>query len=322
MIPGNNGMFDSVTFLGQLIHDPGNGTHVALVLLSGFFNANGDFLCAVACSQLPGSVANLIYGGWGLIQGTLLTFLVEKYDGNLVFLFCGIGTATLGIISMSASDYYSEGPTTRTTISKLSMDFSSMQDHDYHAILVENREGEDQSGSDGQKVVRTYIYLCLFAGVMTGLFVPLSVLAGKGDGAVDNPYVLMFLFQVGELSAIPFMIFYFSRLFASGARNDVKGSITQYLDAVLHLPKQDFRYGCCAGLAVGMGFFLFFSASDVLPSTISFGISNCAPLVTILIDVVVFEHLKHATVLQTRFMILSAILFVGAISQMIIAQAL
>lgn len=336
MIKGDNGVFDGATFLGDLFFRPGNGVHVALVLLSGFFNANGDFLCACACSKLPGSVANLIYGGWGLIQGTLLTFLVEKYDGNYIFLFCGIFTATLGVLSMSASDYFTADPS--NVISKRSIDFTSHQENTYRSQLLthstdfctvylgdgvstnENPE-EESIEPQSQKVVRKYIYLCLLAGVMTGVFVPLSVLASEGNGSVDNPYVLMFLFQCGEMSAIPFMIFYYSRFFATGARQDEHGKMMQYVEALHELPKPDIKNGCYAGLAVGVGFFLFFSASDVLPSTITFGISNCAPLVTIAIDVFVFGHLDNATKWQTRFMVLSAVLFMAAIMQMILAQS-
>jgi hypothetical protein len=203
-IRGRNGVFDGDSFLFDLVERPGDTLHIVLVLISGFFNANGDFLCACACSKLPGSVANLIYGGWGLIQGTLLTFLVEKYDGNLVYLFCGIFTAMLGVLSMSASDYNSVDPT--STISKLSMDFNSSQTDEFrkvlmedpapHSILQHESEPCNELDFESVKVVRKYVYLCLLAGVMTGLFVPLSVLASRGDSAVDNPYVLMFCFKL------------------------------------------------------------------------------------------------------------------------------
>lgn len=338
MFKGGNDLFDRSSFLGDLLFRPGDGGHIGLVLTSGFFNANGDFLCACACSKLPGSVANLIYGGWGLIQGTLLTFLVEKYDGSIALLFSGIFTAMLGVISMSASDYFSVDPT--TVSSKMSMDFSCFPTADYHTVLVGGSqtdatksevndcddENDETNSRNGQpqvsvRVVRKYIYLCVLAGVMTGVFAPLSVLASQGSGAVENPYVLMFLFQCGELVAIPFMIFYYSKLFASGARHDGHGGMWQYVEAVGELPKSEFRYGCLAGVAVGVGFFFFFTASEVLPSTISFGISNCAPLITILIDVTLFGHLNNATVYQIRFMFLSAGLFVAAIIQMVLAQS-
>jgi drug/metabolite transporter (DMT)-like permease len=157
---------------------------------------------------------------------------------------------------------------------------------------------------------------------MTGVFAPLSVLASEGDGAVDNPYVLMFLFQCGQLTAIPFLMFYYSKFFTTGAKHDTHGKIWQYVEALLELPQPDFKYGCCAGVAVGLGFFLFFSAADVLPSTITFGISNCAPLVTISVDVFVFGHLDNATLWQTRFMIISTTLFASAIVQMVLAQSI
>ena len=215
------------------------------------------------------------------------------------------------------------------------MDLSSLQAEAYRSVLTDKcLEGngtadelesplQEGGGGEGQslKVVRTDIYLCVFAGFMTGMFAPISVLATKGDGSVDNPYVLMFFFQIGQLLTVPVMIFYYSHLFASGTRNDMPSSIWQCVEALFELPARDVRYGCCAGLAVGLGFFLFFTGSDVLPSTISVGISNCAPLVTILIDVFVLGHLDRATVWQTRFMFLSAILFLAAIVQMVFAQS-
>ena len=112
-ITDNTDMFDESSFIQDLIYRPGQWDHIILVLLGGFLNANGDFLCAAACSNLPSSVASPIYGGLALIQGTILNCFVETYKGNLYLLFIGVLIAFLAIISMTASDYFADSDKTR-----------------------------------------------------------------------------------------------------------------------------------------------------------------------------------------------------------------
>jgi glucose uptake protein GlcU len=297
-------------------------------IVIGFLGANGDFLCATACSKLPSSIANPVYGGWALIQATLLNCIVEKYDGNLIYLFIGVFLAFLAILSMTASDYYAVIPETKTSgrsfddttplISNMRTDvnydtISVIPESD--RIPVENHPRvvieKPSKGDLGMK----WIALCLLAGIFTGGWSPLSVIASKGKGRVSNLYVLMFLFQTGQLLTVPFMIFYYSR-FISGK----KTSFSETIDQLIATPKVNKIYAASAGIFVGIGFYFYFTAADVISSTISFAISNCAPLVTILNDVVFLNHLDGASSLQILYMGLASLLFICAITFMVIAE--
>jgi drug/metabolite transporter (DMT)-like permease len=90
--------------------------------------------------------------------------------------------------------------------------------------------------------------------------------------------------------------------------------------ALTHTATVDILYGCLAGVINGCGFFCYFTAVDVIPSTISFAISNCSPLVTITIDVVLLGHLKFASSKQSGFMGLAVFFFIGGIILLIVAN--
>jgi drug/metabolite transporter (DMT)-like permease len=318
--------FDNEMFLNE-IHN-GSFDNILLVMVCGFLNANGDFLCATALTKLPPSIANPIYGGWVLIQGTLLCFLVEKYEGNLYFLFSGVLLAFLGIISLTVSDYYAADPSTIMHSRTSSVDAGNDDNKEalYKPILDDKSISTKPDEIVSAKVVQKWIFVCVLAGAVCGAWAPLSILATTGTGSIQNQYVVMFLFQTGQVIAIPFMLlFYFqflvpqhdprSKIPHSKSIRDVWGNLCR-------TSAQDLRYGCLTGFAVGLGFFFYFSAVDVIPSTISFAISNCAPLVTIFNDVVLCHHLKNATERQTYFMFMATIFFVIAITLMVLADSL
>lgn len=318
--------FDNVMFLTEIHY--GSFDNILLVMLCGFLNANGDFLCATALTKLPPSVANPIYGGWVLIQGTLLCFLVEKYQGNLYFLFSGVSLAFLGIISLTVSDYYAADPS--TTIHSRTSFVDDVYDDNKEALFKPILDDKSNSTKLGEvvstKVVQQWIFVCVLAGVVCGSWAPLSILATTGTGSIQNPYVVMFLFQTGQVIAIPFMLLYYFQFLVP--QHDPRSkilhskSIRDVYSNLWHISSQDIRYGCLTGVSVGLGFFFYFSAVDVIPSTISFAISNCAPLVTIFNDVVLSHHLKNATARQAYFMLMATIFFVIAITLMVLADSL
>lgn len=326
----SNNVFDNETFVHELWNRTGSCDKIVLVLISGFLNANGDFLCATALVKLPSSVANPIYGGWVLIQGTLLNFFVESYDGDLYLLFGGVFIAFLGILSMTASDYYAADPSTRLHSRVVSADtYDDSKDALFQALTSESDPIVSHFSTDNQtsaKVVQKWIFVCILAGAVCGAWAPLSVIATDGPGSIQCQYIMMFFFQTGQVAAIPFMIFYYFKCLAppydpyskkiqSKGMGDVWGNL-------LRTPRKDKLYGCLTGVAVGSGFFFYFSAVDVIPSTISFAISNCAALVTIFNDVVFCHHLRHATSFQTCYMAAATVLFIIAIVLMVLAESL
>lgn len=329
----SSSVFDNETFLHELRNRTGSYEKILLVLVSGFLNANGDFLCATALIKLPSSVANPIYGGWVLIQGTLLSFFVEAYGGNLYMLFSGVTFAFFGILAMTASDFYAADPQARLHSRVISVDSKDNNRNGglYEALAAEKVPilGDEISGDkvgEPLKVVQKWIFVCILAGVVCGAWAPLSVIATTGPGSIDCQYIMMFFFQTGQVSAIPFMIYYYFQFFAPPYDPYSPKIQSRGMGDVLKNLKitagTDILFGCLTGVAVGTGFFFFFSAVDVIPSTISFAISNCAPLITIFNDVVFCGHLRHATKYQTWYMCLATVLFVVAIVLMVLAESL
>ena len=309
MIKGHDDVFDNETFIDALVNKPGSYINILLLLVGGACNANGDFLCATACSNLPSSVATPIYGGWALIQGTLLSFFVEKYDGSLPLLSSGVFVAWTAIMSMTASDYFAvdtDGSISHPSVTKPLLPQES-KFVDEHAKLT----------------VGKWIYVCCLAGMVTGSWAPMSIIATRGEGSVDNIYLVMFYFQSGQLLSVPFMIYYY--IFFLAPPEAVKQSqvgFNYYAKTLVNTSRRDLILCSVTGVFVGCGFFLYFTAADVVASTISFALSNCSPLVTIFNDVTFFEHLKNSTVLQERFLFLAALLFVIAIVLMVLAENL
>jgi glucose uptake protein GlcU len=334
MITDVGNLFDGSTFLGALINAHGSYKHIIYLIIGGFFNANGDFLCAAACAKLPASVANPIYGGLTLIQGTLLNFFVESFEGNMAELIGGVFSALLGILSLTLSDHFAVSPDTRSSrFSVCSANESEDGDgglaaaHLYQSLTEWHDTSATSHGSASSPLskINKWIYACVLAGVVCGSWSPLAVLATEGKGHVENPYVLMFWFMTGQAAAVPFMIWYYSyfnmsTLVPDSKRPSINGLFNCIQHIVRHTSGEDSLYACLTGVVVGTGFFLYFTAADVIPSTISFAVSNCAPLVTIVIDVVFNGHLKHASSKQTGFMALASLLFSLGIALLVMAN--
>ena len=44
-----------------------------------------------------------------------------------------------------------------------------------------------------------WVYICVLAGSLCGLWSPLSTLGMSGEGSVSNPYVVLFVFMSGQV---------------------------------------------------------------------------------------------------------------------------
>ena len=256
-------------FSSVLLH-AGSPLKIFAIILGGHLNGNADFLCAVACSVLPFGVAFPIYAGWGLAQGTILNYFILGMPGNAGFLFSGVIFALLAIAQLAYSDGYDARTPSKTTASTPKQAppqiyDSEMQAEWHNALHVGNDAASDRSESNVNNdktellpspVVdnRRWIYLCLFAGLLNGLWSPLSSLGTSGSGAVTNPYAGVFLFECGQCSSLLLSLNYYGggKVFA-----------LSHIKVLLGLPWKDIVFGLLSGLAVGMGFTFYFVASTV-----------------------------------------------------------
>lgn len=189
------------------------------------------------------------------------------------------------------------------------------------ASLESCEDGDSLEGISGG--VNSWIFVSIFAGFLAGLWSPLSTFGrSKGDYPVDNPSVALFFFQLGAVAGIPFMLWYYGRIIHVYEKTPSNPPVawSSYVSVALHLPKSDQQYGVLAGGIVSFGTYIFFTASQAISSTVAFAIGSCAPLVTIAIGVLLFGQLKDAPFKQTLFLVLSTVLFVLAISLMVLAN--
>jgi hypothetical protein len=340
MTTGVPGIFNGHTFIGGLTTSM-EWYRIIFIMTGGFCCANSDFLASCACTRLPFAVVVPIFMGWGLVQATILNYIIEKSDANPYFLFSGVVCAFMAICAMSLSDKYATSSesefSTRLGSQSMSLDGAETRHRDMLQGLLDDNTGttlgqghlprtNHQQQQPKSSKVSPWIYVSLISGIFGGLWPPLQVGGRTGSGAVDNPCVTLFLFHCGELLAIPVMLFYHGR-FIVVKENRAKGVaagqvelISHYVQQAMALPREDKLYGMLAGGTVACGSFLFFTASAVLSSTVAFAICSCAPLVSIAIGVVLFKQLTHASFLQTLFIGVASVLFVLAIALMVCAD--
>ena len=335
MITGVNGYFDNRTFYGGFSH-PGEWYKVLAIMVGGSACANSDFLASCAMSRLPFSVVVPIFMGWSLVQATIISFFIEGADTNPYFLFTGLTIALLAIFSMAMSDahgnkvngkdsdntqelYRSISRGSRDVATELNTTLLSRNkdeiDKALRAVTAQHDEGIESSS----KPLSGWIYVSLFAGIVAGLWSPLQVFGREGAYAVDNPCILLFFFQLGEVISIPFILFYHNNIIIPVDTKAAAVSTWSSVDQALNLPLADKMYGFLAGGIVSCGTYIFFAASGEIASTIAFAISSCAPLVTIFLGVCVFGQLRNAPRAQTFFIALATVLFVLAIALLVLA---
>ena len=256
-------------FSSAILH-AGSPLKIFAIILGGHLNGNADFLCAVACSVLPFGVAFPIYAGWGLAQGTILNYFILGMPGNAAFLFSGVIFALLAIAQLAYSDGYDTRNTTKTITSshtQPSQIYDAEIQSEWHNVLHQGKEAESFQSEpsvnhDTTELLtpptvdnRRYIYLCLFAGFLNGLWSPLSSLGTSGSGGIINPYAGVFLFECGQLSSLFLSLNYYGggKVFA-----------LSHVKVLLSLPWKDIVFGMLSGFSVGMGFTFYFVASSVI----------------------------------------------------------
>jgi glucose uptake protein GlcU len=205
-----------------------------------------------------------------------------------------------------------------------SKDYETTCEGNDESQIGHSKRSRSSSGSGStlpSKSISSWIYVSMFAGFLAGIWSPLQVFGRDGSNSVDNPSIILFFFQLGEVLSIPFILYYHGRVIVvieNGGGDPV--SPWTYVSRASALPTRDKMYGCLAGCIVACGQYIFFIASEVIPSTIAFAISSCAPLVTIALGIFVFHQLHGAPFLQSFFIMSATIMFILAIVLMVLAD--
>ncbi len=169
-----------------------------------------------------------------------------------------------------------------------------------------------------------WLIVCTCAGLLASLWSPLVTTGASGPNGIFNPYSRLLIYMGGQLSAIPAIVFVFSKASELGyvdeklSANVGNSSAYSIFMRMYNLPLLQKLYALSTGAMLGIGYIFNFVASELISPTIVFSISACEPLATIVVGTVVFRQLEGSDLLTKQYMLISAILFVIAITLLVL----
>jgi len=159
-------------------------------------------------------------------------------------------------------------------------------------------------------------------GLLVGAWSPLCTLAlRKSDPYhIQNTYVCMTYFVLGQICSLPFLLTYYGRFIIVMEQGCQPVTIREYLHLLLHLPRTDVYYGILTGVDLSVGYFSYFYAVMKVPSTIVFGVDSCGTIIAILIGVFGFHHLRNSQWKKKLCYLLSVICYSFAIIMLVLSR--
>lgn len=349
----NNSNFTNDYFFDEVSHTNLFSHRSLAIFAGGFLLANADFFCACACTRVPFSVAYPIYAGLALAAGCLISYAIQGTDAHLGLFVFGIICAICAIICIALSEAcstqekslpqvlikHSPDAKHRPMIDKEllmaklkhglehALDFSAhnkqLNDSVHSTMsMLDSHEPLQILNVEKDVVLSQWVFIAALGGLLAGTWSPLSSY-GRHDEQEDSgigPFVCMFIFQCGQLMALPLMLWYYGHIMIVKETNCSPVSITNYLTDLYQLPIEDKGYGLLTGCMIGFAYVCYFTASEVIPPTLAFAIGSCCPLVTILIGVFIFKNLHEANFAQRVLVAASFSLFVLAITVMVFSD--
>ena len=270
------------------------------------------------------SIAFPIYAGLALAVGSSLVFVVDG-NGNIVLLFSGVALAICAIFCLAAAEMAEtvggevvgglDVAVCDTDVKAGFLTLSPLQLQDDG----EKSEAVTAAAALSTHKSRGWVNVCVFCGLLGGLWSPLSTL-GRLEGGVEAPLTGLVIFQLGQLCCVPLQCCYYSLvlLLLQG-----REAYSQSNDPVIFLGEiakscresaRDTILALCTGAIVGTGYTLYFLASAVVNPTVALAIPSCEPLVAIVFGVVVSRKLQYATNTVRVYYLLAFSLFIAAIA--------
>ena len=155
----------------------------------------------------------------------------------------------------------------------------------------------------------------IFCGIFGSFWSPFSNWGRSGVDGVKNPFSALFLFQIGQIITLPFLLSVHASFIESKPV-----SPWSYVMAGLHMDWRDQCLSLLSGVFVGVGYFLFFVTSNAISPTVALGIASCEPLTTIIIAVITNPQLRSANYHHKLYMALSTAFFIAAIAFMALSS--
>jgi len=244
----------------------------AAVLLGGFSLGHADQLSALAMGYLPAAVAYPLYAGISLVLAQALNYAQtgSKEPGMLLL---GLALVLLGLILLTATQSAKEAGDTKTQ----SLQRTTTRERDVTQRLLEAQLlGDAQSTAAIEKKIgvssRLAMVICLFAGLSGSGWPPLSTYARAAAGGADSealrdPLLCLWIFQLGQLCALPSI-------------TTIGGTLTQtgIIRPIRALTLRSAAWGVICGASVATGYYAFYTSSAHISPTVSFGIVACNPV--------------------------------------------
>lgn len=271
---------------------------VLLIILAGWVAAQADFVCINSWSYVPVYISFPVYTGTAMIFGMVLTYIIQQSSSttalsasNSAYLFIGVVFGFIAVISLGLAESQVSSNCDNDEVSK--------------AAATDNVTNASASAKAASK---RWIYIIFTAGLCLGLWGFLTAVGTSGSFAVD-PYICLVFFVTGELTACLTLFTTYGKLIYNDNSN--------YYQEFMMLTMKDVFFGILGGMFVGVGYYLYYKASTMIPKTTALGLGTCEPLFNMIIGILFHRSLHNSTNMKKLYMITSVISFIIAILFMI-----
>ena len=266
------------------------------IILGGSLVGCGDFFLPIVMSYVPATIAFPIVAGGCLSAGTFMNFLVVGNEKPFA-LFTGLFAAIFAVLAMAKGQSKRVDPKKVSTVQGIEMT-------DLAPPAEDDGGNEEQSDRGGRK----WVFLLVLMGLNNSLWSPLSSLGQSGEDGIGGPYAAYFALELGRVGIQPFI----HVLYNGCCRKRL--SKRSSIELAKELTRRDFLYAFMNGMLISVGYFFYFLSSVVVNKAAAFAISNCAPLVTVLLGVCVLREVDTYSSASKKLIALSILLYTAAIA--------
>lgn len=211
--------------------------------------------------------------------GITLDYIISNDGIHLPFLILGSILGLCGLLSLVLADH---------------LKFSSKEEKER---LTEGNDYIEWASSEPQtNTSKSFLFWVLtgcFAGVLCSCWSIMPALGESGDDGLTDPGLIFFVFQSGQLIALPFVIFVFGYLDLLGVIDRKVTSVSSIVATLRETPRRDVMWSIFIGIIVsgGYGGYFYGSSGDV-PVAVSYALMMNVVLVSTISSIVVFREFR------------------------------
>jgi len=268
--------------------------HILAALGAGTVFNVANVLLVVAIELAGLSMAFPVGIGTSLAMGTILTWVVQPGETDVLLLFVGVGLALVAVCAMALSHHIKES----------SAGAPGSQIDNFEELLADKPEGYTQS-KGGMSSMQRLLLLCVVSGVLMGSWSPLSAASTKSDVGL-NAYTCMFYFSLAALvTTFPIMLVLMKKPY----NREEPVAMSEF-----------FGHGCAplyaalGGAIWALGTVVNLVSGEQVSFAVSYSIGQSAPMVAAFWGVCVFKEFKGAPTMSWALMGAMFLFYIGAIT--------